>query len=241
MRKRRRPEEIAPDTSRDDLVEGRLRLLLGALGVVVLVSGVVAAFLNRDGVATAALLAAGFALLFVGYLGRYITRIKFRDFEAELERVRRKAAETLSTLHEVARSYDSVRAGLRPGGERDSAMERQLREAELYARSHAMEPSEIDELFGTNEKGKRISVLGAMKGDPNLRNFEIVLQAIDNPHSGFDQDRFLLLASEMLPDLDEKKRQRLREVIERQRQSGKIKPDRIRWLTSERLLKLLER
>jgi hypothetical protein len=45
----------------------------------------------------------------------------------------------------------------------------------------------------------------------------------------------------MLPDLDEEQRRRLREVIEHQRADGEIRPERIRWLTSERLLRLLDR
>jgi hypothetical protein len=237
---------------RREEVEGRLQLLSGALGFALLVSGVVAAFLGREGVATASLLAAGFALLFLGYLGPYITKIKFGDLEAELERFREKAVQTLSTvdekavqtlntLDEVARSYESIRAGLEPGGERTRKMEEDLGTAERLARAGKISPSEIAQAFRTNEMGKRIWVLGAMKGDPKLRDFEIVLQAIENPHAGFDQDRFLLLAGEMLPTLNPRQCQRLREAIKQQQEpGGEITPDRIRWLTAQRLIRLLD-
>jgi hypothetical protein len=213
---------------------------LGAAG---LICGTVAAFVNKDGVATAALLAAGFALLFLGYLGPYITKIKFRDFEAELARVRKAAAQTLATLQEVARSYEEVRARMKPGGERDREMEFVLSEAEKAARAGLMSASEIGKAFQTNDAGKRIWVLGAMRGDPALRDFEIVLQAIEHPDArGFDQDRFLVLAADMLPGLNAQERQRLREAIERQRgEGGKIKQDMVRWATSERLLRLMDR
>src|SRR5947209_2104771 len=70
--------------SRDETLDSPMRVLLSALGVGLLASGVVAAFVEADGVTTAALLAAGFGLVFVGYLGRYISRIRLREFEAEL-------------------------------------------------------------------------------------------------------------------------------------------------------------
>lgn len=208
-----------------------------------LICGTVAAFLNKDGVATAALLAAGFALLFLGYLGPYITKIKFRDFEAELARVREAAAQTIATLQEVARSYEQVRARMKPGGERDRQMEFVMREAERAARAGLVSASEVAEAFQTNDRGERIWVLGAMRGDPTLRDFDIVLQAIEHPGAvGFDQDRFLVLAAEMLPELDAEQMQRLREVIERQRgEGGRIEQDMVRWATSERLLRLIAR
>ena len=55
--------------SRDEAPEPPVQLLLGAIGVGLLASGVVAAFVQEDGVTTAALLSAGFAMVFVGYLG----------------------------------------------------------------------------------------------------------------------------------------------------------------------------
>jgi hypothetical protein len=163
-------------------------------------------------VATAALLAAGIALLSVGYLGPYIRKIKAREFEAELERFQEKATQTLTKLQEVARSYESIRARMAPGGERDSMMEQTLRAAELEARLRKISPGELTQAFHTNEKGKRIWVLGAMRSDPDLRDLELVLEAIEHPQRGYDQDRFLLLAGEMVPDLGAKDRQRLREV-----------------------------
>jgi hypothetical protein len=84
-------------------------------------------------------------------------------------------------------------------------------------------------------------MLGYMKGDPRLRDPEIVFQAIANPNAGFDQDRFLLLAGEMLHNLSETQRRELKEIIVQQQTHGEIKPTRIRWLTAERLLRLMER
>ena len=225
-----------PDSS--DLV---VRALVGVVGILLFTSGVIAAFAEKDGVATAALLAAGFAMVFLAYLGPFITKIRFYEFEAELERFRQKASETLRTLSDIARSYESTRAKMVSGGPRDDAMSEQLAEAEQSAREQKKSPQELKRMFETGELGDRIAVLGAMRADPDLRDPEIVLAAIENPHRGFDQDRFLLLAGDMLHQLTPNERLRLRELIAKQRESGEIRPGRIRWLTSERLIRLMDR
>jgi hypothetical protein len=127
------------------------------------------------------------------------------------------------------------------GGQRDEEFERQLKQAEQQARDGNIDRQQVATWLGTNRKGDRILALGAMKGNPELRDPQLVLHTIGNPHGGFDQDRFLVLAAEMLPDLNEDERHELRRVIERQRRSGPITPQRIRWLTSERILRLLDR
>lgn len=83
------------DTWRDPVA--RVVLLLG--GVALLVCGVVTAFKTDDGTSTAALVAGGFALMIVGYIG-CTSRGYFREFEADLGRVRQKAKQTLDSLEE---------------------------------------------------------------------------------------------------------------------------------------------
>jgi hypothetical protein len=240
-------EQRTPAYKKDPL-EVTIRLLFVSAGAAVLVCGTVLAFAGRDGVATAAMMASGVALAFIAYLGRYLKTIKFREFELtlerigdRLERVGTKAVETVTHLENLAASYESVRAAMSPGGERDDEMSKMLAQAEDAARQGRIGLATIAALSEKGGKGNRIEMLGYMKGDPRLRDFDLVLQAIDNPHSGFDQDRFLLLAGEMLPDLDQGQRQRLRDVIVHQRSSGEIRPNRIRWLTAERILRLMDR
>jgi hypothetical protein len=228
--------------------------LLVTSGIVLLVAGVLAAFSVRDGVATAALIAAGFALIFVGYFGQRITRIRVRDFEAEMERVEKqvtatlqvienRARQTMNQLEEVARSYETIRATWSPGGSRDAEMERQVTAAMRLARSMNWNRDDMEEMFNRNNKRDRILVLAAMKENPELRDFNLVLRAIQAPHAPFDQDRFLVLACEMIGQLDgeqhREQRQKLREAVEQQRK--KWGDDKARWFTSGRLLKLLER
>ena len=51
----------------------------------------------------------------------------------------------------------------------------------------------------------------------------------------------MLIACEILGDLDAEERRQLRETVEHLRETGRIKPDMARWFTSERLFRLLDR
>ncbi len=226
-----------------------IRLLLIIAGIALIVSGVTLAFRNGNGVSTAALLAAGFALAFMAYVGHHLTSIRFRDFEATMDRVQArldrvgtKADETAQSLESLASRYNAAMTDIAPGGERDSALEEILADAENDARAGKVTKKFIAELAKQKDDPlSRIRMLGYMKGDPALRDPEIVFDVIANPNTGFDQDRFLLLAGEMLHNLDDEQRRKLKEVILQQQAHGQIKRTRIRWLTAERLLRLIER
>jgi hypothetical protein len=226
--------------------------MIALSGMALVVCGAVAAFIVKDGVATAALVAAGFGLLFVSYLGQYVTRVRFHDFEAELDHFREKAvaslqvvedraAEAVSKLEEVSRSYESIRATMIPGGTRDTQMEDAVAAAMRLVRTSRISPEEVKKLFHANGEGDRILVLAAMRVDPDLRDFEVILEVIQRPRSPFEQDRFMLLACEILGNLTADERSRLRETVEHLRETGRIKPNMARWFTSERLFRLLDR
>lgn len=257
----------AEESPRDEHLSPWQRWLLISIGVGLLICGVVATFTGGvDGISVAALLAAGFAVTFVGFLGQYITKIKFREFEASLQegvkqiqegvgqvqegvkkvetqvqRVQEKADEALAGLDASARAYKVTRSQMAPGGARDTEMSIELEKAMRIARDDPPGASRVQALFRSDDKGDRITALAAVKANPDLWDFESVEYAIANPHSGYDQDRCLTLAADMLHRLSPREREQLRNVITEQRDHGEIRPDRIRWLTSERLLRLLDR
>jgi hypothetical protein len=106
-----------------------------------MISGVVSAFVANEGVVTAAVVTAGAVVVLIAYLGPYITHIKFQEFEADLQSIRRsavhevrtveeeavktvrsvkdEAVETVRALQDVARSYESLRSNMPGGGQRD--------------------------------------------------------------------------------------------------------------------------
>lgn len=227
-------------------LEQLLRPLMGLAGMMLFAAGVVSAFIVHDGLTTTALLAAAFALVVTSYAGPYITRIKFREFELDIERIKEaiqqvegEVNKVLNELGGVSREYADVRRSMLPGGARTVQMERELLRMIRLCRTANLSPDQLREYFNSGEMGDRILVLAAMKENPDLRDFELVIEAIENYSKPFDHDRFLVLASEMLSDLDRGQRDRLRDVINRQRDAGRIKSGMARWFTTERILKLM--
>lgn len=224
------------------------RLGIGAVGAALVPVAAVGAFRGMEGLSVAALLATGFALVFVGYLGKYIRSLKFREFEAHLGelsetalRVRQAAEAAIGSLDDVARSYVETRAAMSPGGDRDDAMSAELTRGMRRFRTGAPDAEEIARRARSDDEGDRIAVLAAMRVNPDLWDFESVLYAIEHYRKPFELDRFLLLAADMKHRLNPEQRSRLRAAVEKLRADGHIKQTQIRWLSSERLLKLLDR
>lgn len=68
-------------------LDPRFRWLLGVLAFGLLVAGAVATFVSSNDVGTAALVAGGFGLAALAYLGERITRLKYGEFEADMANV----------------------------------------------------------------------------------------------------------------------------------------------------------
>jgi hypothetical protein len=231
------------------------RVAIGAVGVALVPAAAVGAIRDMEGLSVASLLATGFALIFVGYLGKYIRSLKFREFEAHLgelsqaaqelkgdvRRVQQAADVAIRGLDDVARSYVETRAAMSPGGDRDDEMSADLTNGMLRFRQEPPNPQDIARRARSDDQGDRIAVLAALRANPELWDFDSVLYAIEHYKKPFDLDRFLLLAADMKHKLNAEERHQLRVAVEKLRTEGRIRPTQIRWLSSERLLRLLER
>ena len=231
-----------------DLVQ-KVLLLLAGLGL--LICGVVAAFKSVDGIGVAALLAAGFALAFVGYLGEYITSIRFRDFEARLERsvqqversvqqVEVSAARAVNLLDTASHRYAEIRSGMERGPGRDDELSRELEKQTEEARRNPPPKEEVVEKAKSASSDKQLAALGAMRAAPGLWDFDAMLYAIEHSRRGFEQDRYLELAADTLHRTTPDQRVQLFNAVERAVTSGKINRDRVRWLSAVRLLRLIK-
>jgi hypothetical protein len=239
--------DTAP-VKRTDLVQ-RVLLLLAGLGL--LICGVVAAFRSVDGIGVAALLAAGFALAFVGYLGEYITSIRFRDFEARLERsvqqversvqqVEVSAAQAVNLLDTAANRYAEIRSGMERGPERVDELSKELERQTEAARRNPPPKEEVVEKAKSKNSDSELAALGAMRADPGLWDFDAMLYAIEHTKRGFEQDRYLELAADMLHRTTPDERMQLFDAVEYALTSGKISRDWVRWLSAVRLLRLIK-
>lgn len=238
--------------------ESVLRLVIGGLAIVLLATGAVATFVTDNAAGSAALLAVGAALAFVAYLGDRLTSQKYRDFEASLEsaellsraasaaeptdpdvaeRLRAEARLALRRLGPIARSFEDVRRTVAPGGARTGEMERLVADAREQARRSKFDKAEIARAFHEGDEGERITSLGAMQGDPGLRDFDVVVSGIETARSAMEQYHALRVAREMLRSLDGPELARLDEAVKHQRESGWISPGMDRWELSEDILR----
>ena len=86
-------------------------------------------------------------------------------------------------------------------------------------------------------EGKRIVALGLLQALPsNISTFDIVVDAILNPKSPFEQYHALRAAEGMLVFLDSAQKAKLAQVIRDRQQGGRIRIQGDRWGLSERIL-----
>ncbi|AUY50355.1 hypothetical protein C2142_17050 [Streptomyces sp. CB01881] len=86
-------------------------------------------------------------------------------------------------------------------------------EVRSTARRSALTAEQVRELFADGSEGRRIQALALMQGDPSLADLSSLLDAIEQPRSGFEQYHALLAARGLLSRLPAAEAQRLREAV----------------------------
>ncbi|MBP0451857.1 hypothetical protein J5Y04_20255 [Kitasatospora sp. RG8] len=86
-------------------------------------------------------------------------------------------------------------------------------EVRSTARRSALTAQQVRELFADGSEGRRIQALALMQGDPSLADLSSLLDAIEQPRSGFEQYHALLAARGLLSRLPAAEAQRLREAV----------------------------
>jgi len=121
------------------------------------------------------------------------------------------------------------------GRERTRAMESIMDRARELAGQGAFQPSEIISWLRDGSDEQRIIALAMMQAQPTLREFDALLATIKDPRSAFEQYHAMLLAKQMLDDLDVEQRQSLAEVL-KDEQSMRFPFDRGRRRLSQAIL-----
>ena len=118
-------------------------------------------------------------------------------------------------LQALARGYRRLRGSMRASRERTRALERVMAEARSLSQSDALEPAECVTSFdeGTADGADHRPRPDA--GQRRLRDLEAVLDAIDDPRSGFERYHGLRLAEMMVSELTPTQRAQLTVVVER--------------------------
>jgi hypothetical protein len=115
------------------------------------------------------------------------------------------------------------------------AMERVVAQARQLAAEQPFDPAEVIRWLQDGSDEERITALGMMQANPELRDFDSVLAAITDSRSAFEQYHALLLADKMLPALGVGDKQRLARAIKSVR-GLRFRRDTDRWRLSERIL-----
>lgn len=99
------------------------------------------------------------------------------------------------------------------GWDRTSRMEAMLREARALD-TEPLAASDVADIFATGSDGNRIVALALVEGNPRLATAEVLVDAILESRSTFEQYHALVAAEHALDHLSADDRTRVREAVE---------------------------
>lgn len=144
-------------------------------------------------------------------------------------------------LEKLAQEYEELRKRTPPGDARTLAMQSLWGRMQALTPEAHLSPQEVLAYLTSQEDGKRILGLAAALLSPEPEYFDALLPMIDASHSAFEQNRALYVAEALVPKLNRTQREKLRNVINNQRnydeaQHRWIKPGIDRDRISRRIL-----
>ena len=207
-----------------------------AVGALTLVTGAVAVFRTDNALGSTALVAAGVVIAGLAVFGNRLEAVEAAGIRFELERQARSALqeadraraagelERAKELEHRARSlvaaartvgsrYEQVRTSEPSGWDRTSRMEGVLREARALD-TEALTASDVARIFATGTDGNRIAALALVEGDPRLVSADILVAAITDSRSTFEQYHALVAAERSVGRLSSQDRARVRGAVE---------------------------
>jgi hypothetical protein len=246
------------------------RAVAGLLGAATFGAGVAAVFATSNGTGSAALLTIGALFIAFSALGDRLQSVEFGGVNLTIRDIARQTfaladeadrlgdeprAERLravgKALEELATRYGRLRRAMPAGGDRTRALETVMTDAGRLATTGAFNAGDVSMWFEEGSAGARVTALALMEGNPELRDFHAMLDAIEDSRSAFEQYHGLRLAemvvfdSESAAQLSDSDRVELAAVIKRalrsvrSRVSSGLSRDPERRIIGERILKEL--
>lgn len=225
------------------------------MGLLIFSGGVVAAFATATGGGSTALIGVGAALVLLAALGDRIdvleiggAKLGLRDLAKDrLVLADRKAAAGDPSaakelrhqglaLARLANEYAHRRRAMRSGPRRTAVLEHIIEQLGRLAQEHQFDPAVVWDWFDRGNPEARITAIGLMHGDRDLRDLFVALSAIEDSRSAFEQFHGLRLACEMLPDLSDLEKEWVRDSVLEARESGRFGPGSDRWQMSDVIL-----
>ena len=232
------------------------------MGIASFIAGAVAVFVTENGPGATALLTIGAVLTVFGTMGERIESLEFGNAKLRLraaaaakyeqaeaveqegdaetaEALRAQARALLEAADPLAARYATVRAASRSGPERTRAMEQVVADARRQAAAQDFDPGEVARWLREGNDERRVVALAMMEERAELRDLDLVLEAIAHPHSAFEQYHALKVAAAMVDDLDASQRRRVADAIRREQRGLRFRYDSDRWRLSEHVLQRL--
>jgi hypothetical protein len=136
-----------------------------------------------------------------------------RRLRVEVREVGLETREARDRMSQLGRRYEEVRASMKPGDERTKAMESITADARVVARDAAYEVGEIAALVRSNAGGDRVVGLAAVEATGNPEVLEVVLEAVREGHTNFEQYRALRALESLRPSLSEEQRTKVTDLL----------------------------
>jgi hypothetical protein len=134
--------------------------------------------------------------------------------------------------------YNRIRDEMPSGRDRTVAMTQIVAEVRSLVRQGQLKPNEVPELWKQGEGG-RIAAIAIQQERPDPANFSLVLSAVQNSRSAFEQYQGLLALDAMVPKMNADQRRQTVETIKDQQTQGPgkyIRRNSDRWPLAERIL-----
>jgi len=184
------------------------------------VAGAVAVFATTNSTGASTLIAAGTVLMVVAVFANRVESFEGGGFKVQLhtvesklelarqaeavgdseraEQLRKEAQLLFEAMRPMAAEYERVRSS-EPGSRgRTAKLSELIRQARSMAGLDFVATDTINELFESGGDGARIMALGLMQGRPELADVAIVIEAIKDPRSNYEQWQALRVCQQML-------------------------------------------
>jgi len=207
-----------------------------AVGALTLVAGGVAVFLTDNALGSTALVAAGVVIGALAVFGNHLRAIGAGGITLELERAAQearaqarqaraagdmdraeelelRAQQLLGSAGSVATRYELLRTTEPSGWDRTSRLEQVMRAGRALD-AEVLAPQQVTDLFATGSDGNRMVAIALIQSDPRLATADVLVDAIGETRSSFEQYQALVAAEQAADRLPDADRARLREVVE---------------------------
>lgn len=183
---------------------------LALAGMALLTTGAVAVFASTNTTGTAALIAAGLALVAIAVYGDRVETVEAAGIKVSLqqqaasklveaevaeaagdldgaERLRGEAARLLEAARSVAMRYETIRATQSSSWQRTEALDQLIKQESRALSGIFTSPAAVRALFRAGDEGNRIVAIAMMAANPSLADPETIAEAITASRSAFEQ------------------------------------------------------